>query len=387
MASLMPAETGAAGFGWRRLSGWRRYVFPGIWLVYLTETVAGVQTYSRGWAVGVGLAIVALFAVAYLLALPTAWRGHRSRFWAAYLTMLALCAAEAPFAHEHAAPMFVYLAVLTMSRQLRYALPIVAAFTVTASFGPSLVPAWHLGVQTIWLVTIPLVALAMWGFFGVIRSNIALAAARAEVARLAAENERTRIARDMHDLLGHSLTAITVKAGLARRLAEVGESDRAAAEIVEVERLSRRALADVRAAVAGHRDITLTGELATAREVLRAAGILAELPGSVDVVDPALSELFGWVVREGITNVVRHSRATHCTVALGPGWVEIVDDGRGGFESGGGTGLVGLRERVSAAGGTVDAGARTPGWRLRVEVPTPVEPARPDPASAPTIGT
>jgi two-component system, NarL family, sensor histidine kinase DesK len=371
--------------GWR--GGWRRYVFPGIWLVYLSETAAGVQTYSRGWAVGVGLAIVVAFAVAYVLALPTAWRGPKSRFWTIYAAMLALTAAETPFAHQHAFVMFVFLAVLTMSQARRYALPIVAGYTLAAAFGPALIPSWHAGVQVIWLVTVPLVALAMWGFFGIIQSNIALAAARAEVARLAAENERSRIARDMHDLLGHSLTVITVKAGLARRLAEVGEADRAAAEIAEVERLSRRALADVRAAVAGHRDITLTGELATAREVLRAAGILAELPGSVDIVDPALSELFGWVVREGITNVVRHSRATHCTVTLGPGWVEVVDDGRGGSDSGGGTGLVGLRERVTAAGGTVEVGASDPGWRLRVEVPTPVEPARPDPASAPTIGT
>jgi two-component system, NarL family, sensor histidine kinase DesK len=385
MANQPPVDPTTAGFPGAR-GGWRRYVFPGIWLVYLAETVAGVRTYSHGWVVAVGVAIVVAFAVAYLAALPTAWSGSRARFWVAYTTMLGLYVAATPLAHQHASAMLVYLAVLTMSQQLRFALPMIRVFAAAAAFGPALVPAWHTGVQGIWLVTIPLVALAMWGFFGIMRSNRALAAARAEVARLAAENERTRIARDMHDLLGQSLTAITVKAGLARRLAEVGEADRAAAEIGEVERLSRRALADVRAAVAGHRDITLTGELATSREVLRASGILAELPGSVDIVDPALSELFGWVVREGITNVVRHSRATHCVVTLGPGWIEIADDGRGGAESGGGTGLTGLRERVAAAGGTVDAGPAYPGWRLRVEVPIQVEPARPDPAAAPTIG-
>jgi two-component system sensor histidine kinase DesK len=207
------------------------------------------------------------------------------------------------------------------------------------------------------------------------------------VARLAAENERGRIARDLHDLLGHSLTAITVKAGLARRLAERGEVARAATEIGEVERLSRRTLADVRAAVAGQHDITLAGELATAREVLRAAGILAELPGSVDVVDPTLSELFGWAVREGITNVVRHSRATHCAVTFGPDWIEIVDDGRGALigEPGDGSGLAGLRARTAAAGGTVEVKPLTPGWRLRVRVPAPAD--RPDPAAAPAAGT
>ena len=128
-------------------------------------------------------------------------------------------------------------------------------------------------------LSVLLVALAMFGFFKIVQSNIALAAARAEVARLAAENERSRIARDLHDLLGHSLTTITVKAGLARRLAERGDPDRALTEITEVEQLSRRTLGDVRAAVAGHREVTLAGELATSREVLRASGIVAELPG------------------------------------------------------------------------------------------------------------
>ena len=112
----------------------------------------------------------------------------------------------------------------------------------------------------------------------------------------------------------------------------------------------------MRAAVAGHRDVTLAGELATAREVLRAAGIVAELPGSVDIVDPTLSELFGWVIREGVTNVVRHARAAHCTITVDRNWIEIADDGRGGI-AGAGNGLTGLRERVEAAGGTVQIGA------------------------------
>ncbi|MBE7189254.1 MAG: sensor histidine kinase, partial [Jatrophihabitans endophyticus] len=121
----------------------------------------------------------------------------------------------------------------------------------------------------------------MFGFFHIILSNRALSQARAEVARLAAENERSRIARDLHDLLGHSLTTITVKAGLARRLGEHGDTERALAEITEVEQLSRRTLGDVRAAVSAQREVNLAGELATAREVLRAAAINAELPPTV----------------------------------------------------------------------------------------------------------
>ena len=284
--------------------------------------------------------------------------------------MLAFFAVEPVFAHERALVMLIYVAVLTTVLMRWFTIPVIAALALVAAFVPALVPAWHAGVQVDWLITIPLVAMAMWGFFGLIRSNNELAAARAEVARLAAENERTRIARDLHDLLGHSLSTITVKAGPARRLAERGEPERAAAEIAAVERLSRATLAGILAELPGQREITLAGELATAREVLRAAGILAELPGSVDIVDPALSELFGWALREGITSVVRHSRATHCAVTFGPEWIEIVDDGRGGLTAPqSGTGLVGLRERAAAAGGTVDARPLAPGWRLRVQVP------------------
>src|SRR5262249_35436833 len=216
--------------------------------------------------------------------------------------------------------MLIFLTSVTMGMIRNVPWLIVGVLTTVAVFVPALIPSWHTGIQTDWLVTIPLVAVAMWGFFGLMRTNIALPAARAEVARRAAENERTRIARDLHDLLGQSLTTITVKAGLARRLAEHGEPDRAVAEISEVEQLSRRTLAEVRSAVTGHREVGLAGELATAREALRAAGVLAELSGSVDIVDPAFSELFGWVVREGVTNVVRHSRAAHCTITLGPDW-------------------------------------------------------------------
>lgn len=367
---------------WR--TGWRRFVFPGIWLVYLGQTVHGVSVHSSGVAEAAGYAIIVAFGACYIVALPAVWGGHRRLFWTLYLAMYLLCGLATLFAHQDAFVMCIYLAVMTMGGIREFAVPIIIGLTLAATFIPPLIPSWHTGVNTSMMITIPLVALAMWGFFGIIQSNIELAAARSEVARLAAENERTRIARDLHDLLGHSLTTITVKAGLARRLAERGNPQLSAAEIAEVEELSRRTLADVRAAVAGHRDVTLAGELATAREVLRAAGVIAQLPGSVDVVHPSLSELFGWVVREGTTNVVRHARATHCTVTLGRDFIEIVDDGRGGVR-GAGNGLTGLRERVAAAGGTVQVGGVALGWRLRVDVPVPAVPPVAQPVEYPTI--
>ena len=330
---------GPMGVQRRGRAGLMRYVFPGLWLVYLGQTVSGVNKHSHGAAAAAGYTIIGAFVVCYLVALPAAWTDNRRRSWALYIIAWLLFVAELPFAHEDATVFCIYIAVLTvaligLSNRERL-FPMLAVLAIAATFGPQIVPSWHAGAQYGNGLAVILVGMAMFGFFSIIRSNAELAAARSEVARLAAENERSRIARDLHDLLGHSLTTITVKAGLARRLAERGENERAAAEIVGVEELSRRSLADVRAAVAGYREVTLIGELAGAREVLRAAGVAAELPGAVEVVDPELNELFGWVVREGVTNVVRHARAGSCTITIGPNWIEIVDDGRGGFGAAG----------------------------------------------------
>ncbi|MGI8678441.1 MAG: sensor histidine kinase [Jatrophihabitans sp.] len=353
--------------------GWRRYFFPGFWLVYLGQVVNGVQKHSGGAAAIAGYLLVAAFAAAYLAALPMGWSGRHKAYWTLYGTGLALAGVLCAFAHQDALVTLVYLAVLTVASKSRLALPVTVLYAAIATFLPRAIRPWHASTNWDAGLTVLLVSIAMFGFFKIIQSNIALTAARAEVARLAAENERSRIARDLHDLLGHSLTTITVKAGLARRLAERGEADRARTEITEVEQLSRRTLGDVRAAVSMHHEVTLAGELATAREVLRAAGIISELPASVAETDPTLSDVFGWVVREGVTNVVRHSRAEHVRVTLGRSIVEIEDDGKGGGGAPG-NGLRGLRERVEARGGTLLATRALTGFRLRAEIvvaPTP----------------
>ena len=350
-------------------AGWQRHFFPGFWLVYLGQTIDGVAKYQHSLPGEIaGYAIVAVFAVLYLAALPMGWNGARQLFWTLYVFGFVLMGAEMFFARGDALVFCVYLAVLTIAARHRVSWALIAALVVLTATLPRFVHGW--GHKIDWDAgwTVFLVAIAMTGFFKIIQSNIALGEARAEVARLAAENERSRIARDLHDLLGHSLTTITVKAGLARRLAERGDPVRAQQEITEVEQLSRRTLGDVRAAVAGHRDVTLAGELATSREVLRASGVQAEVPGSVDVIDPRYSELFGWVLREGITNVVRHARADHVTITLGPNWIDIADDGVGG-SLGAGNGLSGLRERVDAVGGTLSVRGGLVGWKLHVEMP------------------
>jgi two-component system sensor histidine kinase DesK len=366
-------------------TGWRRYIFPAFWLIYLGQTISGVHKHSTGVAAVAGYVIVVAFAACYLVTLPLAWHDRGTRFWTLYGAGLALTAVECFFAHGDALVFLVYTAVLTVATSIRAVVPIVLVLTLIGGGLPAVVPGWGGSFDWNFALTVLLVSIAMIGFFKIIQANIALSQARADLARLAAENERSRIARDLHDLLGHSLTTITVKAGLARRLGEHGETARALTEIAEVEALSRRTLGDVRAAVSAHREVTLAGELATAREVLRAAGIIAELPPTVAETDPALSELFGWIIREGVTNVVRHSHAEHVRITLGRTDIEIVDDGSGGGACGAGNGLSGLRERAEEAGGTLSVGGVRSGFRLYVDVPVgadaaPLPEVRPTPA-------
>ncbi|WP_210424373.1 sensor histidine kinase [Gephyromycinifex aptenodytis] len=202
------------------------------------------------------------------------------------------------------------------------------------------------------------VGLATWqGAIGVSvwfgsRSRLAqetLAAEREQKTELAVELERARLARDLHDILGHSLTVVTVKAQLAGRLVDT-DPERAKAEIVDVERLARDALADVRATVRSYRELALPAELARARQALDAAEIQYELPGATDEVRSDLRDLFAWTVREGVTNVIRHSGARNVTITLERSHVEVTDDGHGLGQAEHGNGLIGLAERARQVG-------------------------------------
>ena len=224
-----------------------------------------------------------------------------------------------------------------------------------------------------WELALTLFALTafMVGFAGNVRLNIKLRETQEQLAVAAVVAERERIGRDLHDILGHSLTAIAVKAGLARRLLE-RDAAAAAVEIADVERLAREALADVRATASGYREVSLAGELAVAAAVLQAAGIRAELPRAVDAVNPAAREVFGYVIREAVTNVVRHSGASSCTVTLESNSIEIVDDGSGPADvEQCGNGLPGLADRLAAVGGTIEAGPLPGGgFHVRAGVPS-----------------
>lgn len=204
---------------------------------------------------------------------------------------------------------------------------------------------------------------AMFGTRQVIMANAELRAARDEIATLAVAEERARMARDLHDVLGHSLTTITVKAGLARRILESsGDDQQAIAELRDVEQLSRSALGEVRSTVSGYRKASLAAELVGARVALQAAEIAADLPHAVDNVPVELQEPFAYVLREGVTNVIRHSNAKRCAVRLGDSWIEVRDDGTpAGPCSSNGHGLGGLKERLAKVGGSLSAGPATEG--------------------------
>jgi two-component system, NarL family, sensor histidine kinase DesK len=363
----------AAGRRGRPPRGWRLHVGWAAILVYLLYVAEAIGHHSRGRGAIWGYAILAAFGLCWLV-IPVAFTAQTTpsrRFWLLYGVLAGLSAAELPFAHAQAFVLGVFIALITVGRLGARAAPVILALALAALLVPPAIPSWHDSLGVAWNdvtpVAIPVAALMSFGIQQALRDSQALAEARAELACLAAENERFRIARDLHDLLGHSLTTITVKAGLAARIGQADQA-RAIQEIAQVETLARQALTEVRAAVASYRQVTLAGELATGRQLLHAAGITADLPRAADNVDPAHQELFGWVVREGITNVVRHSRADSCAIRLSPSSIEITDDGAGGTAPPG-NGLTGLRERVAAAGGSVDAGPAHPaGWRLRVSL-------------------
>jgi two-component system sensor histidine kinase DesK len=342
-----------------------------IWLVFLWPAFAD-GWHARDTAAGMlGMAATVTFAALYT---ATWTRARRSRmrlltqpplvvalgYVAALLGLevaMILCVGESAVA----ATVFVAVSAI-MTLPLRIAIPFVVLLVVGVFVVGGLAEWTSEGGVAFGTAA---GSLAVLGLRGVMARNIDLVKAHEENTRLAVDNERNRFARDLHDILGHSLTVITVKAELARRLLDT-DPERARAELTDLERLSRDALADVRRAVSGYRELTLPGELARARTALHSAGIEARLPQSTDDVPSDLRELFAWTVREGVTNVIRHSGARSCEIVLTPTSAEIRDDGRGPGVSGDGSGITGLRERAVAVGATLVTRALDPGFSLRV---------------------
>ncbi|WP_354642187.1 sensor histidine kinase [Kitasatospora camelliae] len=247
--------------------------------------------------------------------------------------------------------------------------------------------AVHADADTMLAVVVPclLSGLAMNGLQRLVATMRELREARATVAHLAASEERLRLARDLHDLLGHSLSLIAIKSELTGRLMDAGRQDAARAQVADIEKVARESLADVRSAVSGFRRPTLGVELAGARTALATAQIELEADPAVADGRPGLGEeeagALAWALREGVTNVVRHGAgATVCSVTVDETWegegdryavLEVVDNGRGPGKAGPGNGLSGLAERLELVGGRLESGSgpRGRGFRLRALVP------------------
>ena len=352
-------------------------VFAGIWLFYLLSPLSTAwqqRDHVRGW---IGIVATLLFAALYLTVFVLMrWRRvgapFRTPVRASHgvtlvVGQLALGVTMCVAIGQKGDAAAVYIAVTcVMCLQTRWAWLAATAVAFGAYTATIWLPGWERDDGILFGTLVA--TLAIWGISQAINRNVEVLAVREENARLALDDERNRFARDLHDILGHSLTVITVKAELANRLIDV-DTERARAELADLERLSRDALVDVRRAVEGYRELTLPGELSRARMALSAAEIAADLPNTTDDVPGDRRELFAWTVREGITNVIRHSGAARCTVVLGEHQVEIRDDGRGAASATTGNGLAGLRERAAALGATVVTRSLDPGFSLKVMVP------------------
>ncbi|HEY7989422.1 MAG TPA: sensor histidine kinase [Lapillicoccus sp.] len=370
----------APGLWWGRVS-------PGPWaaLVWvplmLAAPAAAMGRNVVGW---VGLVVVAATAVA---ALFTAFgrRGRRGRLPDALLAVQALA---------------TVVTVTTLPVDVSLWLWVLLGLSLGAAahpwWGPwaiiatALLAASWLGFALGWggavggAFTVLASGFGTYAFYRLTEVVAELHRTRAELAAVAVREERQRMSRDLHDLLGHSLSLIVVKAEAVRRVGPT-DPDAVVAHARDIESIGRRALTQVRQAVAGYRGNGLADELAGAEEALLAAGVT----GVVEAPDPlppavAADATLGWVVREAVTNVLRHAQASSCRIVIGVGRgrasVSIIDDGVGSDTSADGagarpatlsTGMRGLTERVRAVGGAVTVDAE-PGRGRRVSAWVPL---------------
>lgn len=362
--------------------GWVRYGAAVVWLLLIIVpfgTTLAAGHHRRGLTAGGTVILVGIYL--YLFARYRRGRARPTRYGPLLMSLLVCLYAVSLTLTLAAGPdwgfLFTYCVAPTALGAPKRVVPgVVVGTTVLAAAASAL--AGSSGGNLLGLtVSTAGVGLLMLVMRDLRTRNEELTAARAELARLAVAQERQRFARDLHDLLGHSLSVIALKAELAGRLLPGRPAD-AQREVLEVEEVARAALVEVREAVSGYRRLTLDGELGGARMALSAAGIEAEIRREAFELPDEAEAVLAWAVREGATNVLRHSGAQRCRfqfhrTATGAA-LEVLDDGVGVGPNaalpGGGHGLAGLAERVSALQGRVRAGpAPTGGYRLAVEVP------------------
>ncbi|MFF7748043.1 sensor histidine kinase [Streptomyces sp. NPDC007971] len=352
----------------------------GVWLVFLRTPVRDLTSAHHTAAATVaGWAGLTAFVVTYLtLVFRNIGRPFTPRVVVSLLAVLGVLAPLLAFTlGSDWLGLFVYVSVACgATLPVRAAFWAVPATTVTMYLAG--LADGHSEVDESLLLVV-LLGFAMVGVGQLVRTTVELRKARATVAQLAANEERLRLARDLHDLLGHSLSLITLKSELAGRMLP-DHPDKAAQQVADIEQVSRQALVDVREAVTGYRRPRLAEELAGAQVALTAAGVVAEVPAEPDLtgVPEEAESALAWALREAVTNVVRHSGADKCLIQLvhrqtldGPRFeLSVEDNGSGGSGNGPGNGLTGLTERLEKAGGTLEAVRIRRGFRLVARVPT-----------------
>lgn len=361
---------------WRTLfrdkdHGWS----PLLWVVYLgffyIDPVMSHAT-TRIWAFDIagGIAFIFLYLGLFALANPNIYFHIGG--------MLALGIAFMPI-NSGACTFFIYAAAMLpfcVDTKTAAVTGLLTVGAVGAIEGLVLhINSWALFYSTLF----PIVIGAGNTFFAERnRMNRRLRKANEEIEHLAKVAERERIARDLHDVLGHTLSVITLKSELAGKLIE-RDPERAGKEIREVEQISRQALADVRDAIRGYRSKGLAAELAQAKSTLETAGLTVQCDAATTMQLPAMQEsVLSLAVREAVTNVVRHARASSCRLRIeqqnGSCRLEIADDGQG-FVTMEGNGLRGMRERVEMLGGTLERRNKS-GTTLTITLPLKELPAR-----------
>jgi two-component system sensor histidine kinase DesK len=350
----------------------------------VSDLVSGRLSGGSQVAAAAGLAAFAALYLRLFWILPSITRQLWTEGSALLATLAALAVGLSIAFGDTFLGLLVYLAIaLALTLPTRAALALIAAVTAAAV---AIAGELDVAVQ---VVAFGVILVAVRRLMELVRE---LEAARAQVAALAASEERLRISRDMHDLLGHNLSLIALKSELARKL--LGRDPVAAeGEVRDIESVARTSLQEARAAVSGLRSASLASELDRAKKSLEAAGIEVELR-TTGPLPARIETLLGFAAREGATNVIRHSGAGHCEIAVRRvGHVaefEMRDDGAGSIDEGGmGSGLRGLAERMAEAGGTLDAGPTDGGgFRLVAQVPvsTPTAPPPADEAEPVTSG-
>jgi len=348
---------------------------PLVFLIYTASIFIAPIEHHAGWKEWTGtIGALACFLVLYLAAYLM--KGNTARWCVAGIVLLGC--AYMPF-NWGAWVFFVYAgAFLGFLFDVRKAYRLLAGLLGVVVMMNWVVHAqawlWSYSMFVTIIVAVPNVHMAAKK-----RADCKLRLAQEEVEHLAKVAERERIARDLHDVLGHTLSVVVLKSELAAKLID-RDLERARQEMTEVEQIAREALAEVRHAIRGYRARGLAEEFAQARATLETAGIrtecdTAEANSLAGRLSPAQETVFALAVREAVTNVVRHAHAEVCRIRLERGGnfyrLEVEDDGLGAFEHEG-NGLRGMRERVEALNGTMTRDT-TRGTKLAITIPTKVK--------------